>query len=45
MKKGIKLIIIFYPFQKGMMACFLDAFFKGLGAHIIKELKPVLQVQ
>jgi hypothetical protein len=30
MKQGIKPIIIFYPFGKGMMACFFDAFFKGL---------------
>jgi hypothetical protein len=37
MKQSIKPIIIFYPFGKGMTTCFLDAFYKGLGAYIITK--------
>jgi len=37
MKQNIKPIIIIYPFGEGMTACFLDAFYKGLGAYIVKK--------
>jgi hypothetical protein len=37
MKQSIKPIIIFYPFGDGMTTCFLDAFYKGVGAYIITK--------